>query len=79
MFPEWEQVFLGAIKPVGRDFFAGKVGIDGGCGFGRSLHYYRRDEIAAWYRDGGFDHVRIDPEWNGRALGHVPIEGPPAA
>lgn len=39
MFPEWEQVFLDSIDPVTRDFFPGKVGLDGGCGFGRSLYY----------------------------------------
>jgi uncharacterized protein YbaR (Trm112 family)/SAM-dependent methyltransferase len=39
MFPEWEQVFLDSIKPVTPDFFSGRVGIDGGCGFGRSLFY----------------------------------------
>lgn len=39
MFPEWEQVFLDSITPVTRDFFPGKVGLDAGCGFGRSLFY----------------------------------------
>jgi uncharacterized protein YbaR (Trm112 family)/SAM-dependent methyltransferase len=39
MFPEWEQVFLDSIKPVAPEFFRGKVGIDGGCGFGRSIFY----------------------------------------
>jgi uncharacterized protein YbaR (Trm112 family)/SAM-dependent methyltransferase len=39
MFPHWEQVFLDSIKPMTRDFFKGKVGLDGGCGFGRSLYY----------------------------------------
>lgn len=39
MFPDWEQVFLDSVKPVTRDFFPGKVGLDGGCGFGRSLFY----------------------------------------
>ncbi len=39
MFPDWEQVFLDSIAPVTREFFAGKVGLDGGCGFGRSLFY----------------------------------------
>lgn len=39
MFLEWEQVFLDSIKPVTREFFLGKVGLDGGCGFGRSLYY----------------------------------------
>jgi uncharacterized protein YbaR (Trm112 family)/SAM-dependent methyltransferase len=39
MFPEWERVFLDSIKPVTPEFFRGKVGIDGGCGFGRSIFY----------------------------------------
>lgn len=39
MFPHWEQVFLDSIKPVTRDFFKGKRGLDAGCGFGRSLRY----------------------------------------
>jgi SAM-dependent methyltransferase/uncharacterized protein YbaR (Trm112 family) len=39
MFPAWEQVFLDSIKPVTPSFFRGKVGLDGGCGFGRSLYY----------------------------------------
>jgi uncharacterized protein YbaR (Trm112 family)/SAM-dependent methyltransferase len=39
MFPEWEQVFLDSIRPVTPEFFRGKVGIDGGCGFGRSIFY----------------------------------------
>lgn len=39
MFPEWEQVFLDSITPITPDFFRGKVGIDGGCGFGRSIFY----------------------------------------
>jgi SAM-dependent methyltransferase len=39
MFPQWQQVFLDSVKPITRDFFPGKVGLDGGCGFGRSLYY----------------------------------------
>jgi SAM-dependent methyltransferase len=39
MFPHWQQVFLDSIAPVTPDFFPGKVGLDGGCGFGRSLYY----------------------------------------
>lgn len=39
MYPDWEQVFLDSIKPITPDFFAGRVGLDGGCGFGRSLFY----------------------------------------
>ncbi len=39
MFPEWEQVFLDTIAPLKKDFFPGKVGLDAGCGFGRSLYY----------------------------------------
>lgn len=39
MFPHWEQVFVDSIAPVTPDFFSGKMGLDGGCGFGRSLFY----------------------------------------
>ena len=39
MYPDWEQVFLDSIEPVTPAFFAGRVGLDGGCGFGRSLFY----------------------------------------
>jgi uncharacterized protein YbaR (Trm112 family)/2-polyprenyl-3-methyl-5-hydroxy-6-metoxy-1,4-benzoquinol methylase len=39
MFAEWEQVFLDSVKPMTREFFNGRVGLDGGCGFGRSLYY----------------------------------------
>lgn len=42
MFPHWEHVFLESIQPIERDFFPGKVGLDGGCGFGRSLFYAAR-------------------------------------
>src|SRR5260221_8231031 len=43
MFPEWEQVFLDSIRPITPEFFKGKVGLDGGCGFGRSLFYSAGD------------------------------------
>jgi hypothetical protein len=33
-------------------------------------NYYRREEIADWYREAGQERVRIDEDWNGRALGH---------
>ena len=39
MFPAWEQIFLDSITPITPDFFAGKLGLDAGCGFGRSLKY----------------------------------------
>ena len=39
MYPDWERVFLDSIAPVTPEFFAGKTGLDGGCGFGRSLSY----------------------------------------
>lgn len=39
MFPHWEQLFLDSIAPIDRTFFPGKVGLDGGCGFGRSSYY----------------------------------------
>lgn len=39
MFPHCEQVFLDLIRPVERGFFRGKLGLDAGCGFGRSLYY----------------------------------------
>jgi SAM-dependent methyltransferase/uncharacterized protein YbaR (Trm112 family) len=42
MFAEWEQVFLDSIAPVRPEFFEGRVGLDGGCGFGRSMFYAAR-------------------------------------
>lgn len=39
MFPEWERVFNESITPLTPQFFAGKRGLDAGCGFGRSLFY----------------------------------------
>ena len=39
MFPHWEEVFLDSIRPITPEFFSGRVGLDGGCGFGRSLYY----------------------------------------
>jgi uncharacterized protein YbaR (Trm112 family)/SAM-dependent methyltransferase len=39
MFPHWEQVFRESIAPVPPSFFQGRTGLDGGCGFGRSLVY----------------------------------------
>lgn len=39
MYPEWEQVFLDSVKPIMPEFFRGKLGLDAGCGFGRSLQY----------------------------------------
>jgi uncharacterized protein YbaR (Trm112 family)/SAM-dependent methyltransferase len=45
------------------------------------VNYHRPHEIAEWYREGGFDRVRIDPEpdWNGRALGYLPTLSPRTA
>lgn len=39
MFPHWKQVFLDSIRPLEPVFFRGKIGLDAGCGFGRSLYY----------------------------------------
>ncbi len=39
MFPQWEDVFRSSIAPITPDFFPGRVGLDAGCGFGRSLVY----------------------------------------
>ena len=39
MYPHWERVFLESIAPMTPGFFKGRVGLDGGCGFGRSLFY----------------------------------------
>src|SRR5262245_25165474 len=39
MYPDWEHVFLDSIAPITPDFFPGRTGLDGGCGFGRSLYY----------------------------------------
>lgn len=42
MFAEWEAVFLDSIDPITPEFFKGRVGLDGGCGFGRSMFYAAR-------------------------------------
>ena len=39
MFPEWEEIFLESTRPLTPEFFAGKLGLDAGCGFGRSIFY----------------------------------------
>jgi SAM-dependent methyltransferase len=39
MFPQWEETFRWSISPLNTNFFRGKVGLDAGCGFGRSLYY----------------------------------------
>lgn len=39
MLPHWEQVFLDSIRPIKPSFFRGTLGLDAGCGFGRSLYY----------------------------------------
>src|SRR5439155_8642301 len=35
----WKQVFLDSIRPIEPAFFRGRLGLDAGCGFGRSLYY----------------------------------------
>lgn len=39
MLPHWEEVFRRSIAPIEPDFLRGKLGLDAGCGFGRSLYY----------------------------------------
>ena len=39
MLPHWEEVFRWSIAPIEPAFLRGKVGLDAGCGFGRSLYY----------------------------------------
>src|SRR5438552_1242601 len=39
MLPHWRQVFLDSIRPIEPAFFRGRLGLDAGCGFGRSLYY----------------------------------------
>ena len=39
MLPQWEQVFRECVDPIPPSFFPGRVGLDAGCGFGRSLYY----------------------------------------
>lgn len=39
MLPHWEEVFRWSIAPIEPAFFPGKLGLDAGCGFGRSLYY----------------------------------------
>ncbi len=39
IYNNYEADFLDYIKPIGADFFRGKLGLDGGCGFGRHLYF----------------------------------------
>ena len=39
MSDQFRDDFLNYIAPVGPEFFAGKCGLDAGCGFGRHLYY----------------------------------------
>ena len=39
MYEQWEDNFLDYVRPLGPDFFPGKLGLDAGCGFGRHVHY----------------------------------------
>lgn len=39
MLPHWEELFRWSIAPIEPGFFQGKLGLDAGCGFGRSLYY----------------------------------------
>jgi len=39
MFRQWEEVFRQSISPIEPTFFKGRLGLDAGCGFGRSLYY----------------------------------------
>jgi SAM-dependent methyltransferase len=39
MIPQWKEVFGRSIAPIEPSFFQGKLGLDAGCGFGRSLYY----------------------------------------
>ncbi len=36
------------------------------------VNYYRREEIAGWFREAGLEQVQIDPDWGGRGLGYFP-------
>jgi len=38
------------------------------------VNYYRREDIDGWYREAGFEHIAIDEDWGGRALGYAPGE-----
>jgi SAM-dependent methyltransferase/uncharacterized protein YbaR (Trm112 family) len=42
MYDFWEQNFQDYVHPLTPSFFAGKLGLDAGCGFGRHLHYATR-------------------------------------
>jgi SAM-dependent methyltransferase len=39
MFPHWEEDFLDYVTPLKATDFAGKLGLDAGCGFGRHLYH----------------------------------------
>ncbi len=34
-------------------------------------NYYKPDVVAAWYREAGHERIRIDDDWDGRALGYA--------
>lgn len=36
------------------------------------VNYYRREEIAEWFRQASLERIRIDEDWGGRALGYAP-------
>ena len=42
MYGFWEENFLDYVHPLTPEFFAGKLGCDAGCGFGRHLNYAAR-------------------------------------
>ncbi|MCK4665265.1 methyltransferase domain-containing protein [Candidatus Dependentiae bacterium] len=39
MFDFWKENFIDYTKPLNEDFFKGKLGLDGGCGFGRHIYW----------------------------------------
>jgi uncharacterized protein YbaR (Trm112 family)/SAM-dependent methyltransferase len=39
MFSQWEELFRWTIAPIEPSFFPGRVGLDAGCGYGRSISY----------------------------------------
>jgi SAM-dependent methyltransferase/uncharacterized protein YbaR (Trm112 family) len=64
MYDFWEENFRDYVHPLTPEFFAGKLGCDAGCGFGRHLHYATRygaemvgldlsEAVLAAYRNNG--------------------------
>src|SRR5215475_4271339 len=53
MYREWEQTFLGYMRPHTADFFRAKKVLDAGCGNGRFAYYAAKYGAEVWAIDLG--------------------------